>query len=145
MFIIEKLLLLKSISLFKAIPDDLLLEVANTVAHEKRLKANEIILKKGVVNSSIYIIAAGQVRVHDEHDHLIKELVPREIFGELSALTGKPTVSFVSSINECLLLTISNDALYDLMRMELGISKGIIHALCERTQNMSFQIQELLN
>lgn len=145
MITIEKLLLLKSVNLFKQMPDDLLLQVANTLTHQRILSPGEMVLEKGKVNSTMYVIVSGSVKVHDEHNRTIKELGPREIFGELSALTEQPTVSYVSAISECLLLTIRNDALFDLMSIELELSKGIIIALCERTQNMSFQIQELMH
>lgn len=145
MITLEKLFLLKSVSLFKHMPDDLLLQLADTLAHEKTVAAGEVILEKGRVNNYIYIIATGQVRVHDEQGHSIKELSAREIFGELSALTGQAAVSYITAMTECLLLRISNDALYDLMSIEPELSKGIILALCERTQKMSFQIQELMN
>lgn len=145
MITIEKLFLLKSVNLFKQMPDDLLLQVASTLVHEKIISPGEKILEKGGINSTIYVIASGIVKVHDEEHRTIKELGPREIFGELSALTGQPPVSYISAITECLLLTIRNDALYDLMSIELELSKGIILALCERTQKMSFQIQELMD
>lgn len=145
MITIEKLLFLKSVHLFKEMPDDLLLEVASTLAHEKRVGANQCILEKGTINSTMYVITSGTVKVHDEDGNFIKQLGDREIFGELSALTGKPTVSSVSTVTECLFLTIRKDALYDLMRVETALSKGIILALCERAQDMSFQIQNLIN
>jgi len=144
MITIEKLLFLKSVNLFKAMPDDLLLQVATDITREKRVAAGETILEKAQINPIIYIIASGTFRVHDENDCTIVELHSREIFGELSALTREPTVSFVSALDESLLLTIPSDALYDLMNLEVELSKGIIRALCERTQDMSFQIQQML-
>lgn len=145
MITLEKLLLLKSVSLFKQMPDDLLLQVASTLTHEKIVKPEDKIIEKGVVNSIMYIIVSGMVRVHDEQNRTIKKLGPREIFGELSTLTGQATVSNVSALTECLLLTIKDNALYDLMSIEPEVSKGIIIALCERAQDMSIQIQHLIN
>jgi CRP-like cAMP-binding protein len=141
---LEKLLLLKSITLFKQMPEDLLLHLVTSLIKEKMVSAEELILDKSDVNSIIYIIVSGTVKVHDE-SRTIKELGAREIFGELSALTNQKPVCNVSALEDCLLLTIDGDSLYDLMSIEPGLSKGIIIALCERTQGMSKQIQELLN
>ncbi|CEG55547.1 Crp/Fnr family transcriptional regulator [Legionella fallonii] len=140
---LEKLLLLKTVTLFKQTPDDLLLHIVTSIVKEKRANAGELLLEKGGVNSTMYIIVSGRVKVHDG-ERVIKELGEREVFGELSALTGGAPVSSVSIITDCLLLTISSTALYELMNFDAGISKGIIQALCKRTQAMSMQIQELL-
>ncbi|MDI1353011.1 MAG: cyclic nucleotide-binding domain-containing protein [bacterium] len=143
MIALEKLLLFKTVTLFRQTADDLLLQIVTTIVKEKRVIAGEPILKKGEVNSTMYILVSGRVKVHDD-EQFITELAEREIFGELSALTGEPTVTSVSAITDCFLLTISSSALYDLMSFDAGISKGIIQALCKRTQSMSLQIHDLL-
>lgn len=141
---LEKLLLLKTVSLFKEIPDDLLLHMITTLVEEKRIPENTEILKKGALNSLMYILASGTIEIHDKNGRTIEKLGPRNFFGELSALTGQPTISYVSTLTDCLLLTINGDALYDLMSIEPELSKDIIQALCERTQNMSLQIERLI-
>jgi len=118
MIAIEKLLLLKSVSFFKEMPDDLLLHVASSLLHEQIITPGEKILQTESRNSMMCVIASGTVRVHDEQDHTIKELGPRETFGELSAQTTQSPVSHISAVTECLLLTIRNDALYDLMGLD---------------------------
>ncbi|MCL9683148.1 Crp/Fnr family transcriptional regulator [Legionella maioricensis] len=143
MIALEKLLLLKTVTLFKQTPDDLLLHIVTSIVKEKRVNAGELLLEKGGVNSTMYIVVSGRVKVHDGV-RLITELAEREIFGELSALTKDPPVTSVSAITDCLLLTISSAALYELMSFDEGISKGIIQALCKRTQSMSIQVQGLL-
>lgn len=144
MISLEKLLILKSVTLFKQVPDDLLLSMVTSIVKEKIVLPNELVLKKNEINSTMYIIVSGRVKVHNDN-LFITELGEREIFGELSALTNLPTVSSVSSITECLFLTIQNNALYELMNFENGLAKGIIQALCFRTQSVTLQIQELLN
>lgn len=143
MIALEKLLLLKTVTLFKQTPDDLLLHIVTSIVKEKRVSAGELLIEKGGTNKTMYIVVSGRVRVHDG-ERFIKELDEREIFGELSALTGDAPVTSVSSITDCLLLTISSTALYELMNFDTGIPKGIIQALCKRTQSMSMQVQELL-
>lgn len=145
MITLEKLLLLKSVTLFKHVPDDLLLHLVSSIVQEKRVNAGANILKKGQSNAIMYIIASGVAKVHDEDGLVIKELNTREIFGELSTLTGQSPVNNVSAATDCLLLTIRGDAFYDLMSIEPDILRGVILTLCERAQNMSYQISELMN
>lgn len=142
MIALEKLLLLKSVPLFMQIPDDILLQLVSEIAREKMVIADETIIEKGGVNSTMYVIVSGMVNVHNGTQILAK-LGEREIFGELSALTGQPPVSSVSAAVDCFLLTISSDALYELMSFESGLSKGLIQALCQRAQMMSAQLQAL--
>lgn len=143
MIALEKLLLLKTVTLFQQTPDDLLLHIVTSIVKEKRVHTGEILIEKGGANKIMYIVVSGRVKVHDG-EQFIKELDEREIFGELSALTGDVPVTSVSAATDCLLLTISSEALYELMNYDAGIPKGIIQALCKRTRSMSMQVQELL-
>jgi len=140
---LEKLLLLKSVTFFSKMPDDVLLETVTSAVKEKAVSQGEQILRKGEINSTIYIIVSGKVRIHDD-EMFITELSERDIFGELSALSGLKTVTSVSTLTDCFFLTIGSDALYELMGFDVGLSKGIIEALCHRTQLRSSQIRELL-
>lgn len=143
MIMLEKLLLLKSVTFFKQTPDELLMEIAHSALQEIALESGQQVIQKGEVGNAMYVIVNGRVKIHDG-DLLIGELGEREIFGELAALSFGQRVSCVSAITDCLLLKISSVALYDMMTLDIGLAKGIIKALCERTQSMSLQLQELL-
>lgn len=144
MITLEKLLLLKSVTFFKQTPDDLLMQIAITATKELRVSTGELIIKKGDSSTDMYVVVSGQVRVHDE-DTLITTLEAREIFGELSALSMEPRVSSVSAMTDCLLLKINGLALYEMMNFDIGLAKGIIRALCDRTRRMSMQLQVLMD
>lgn len=144
MIALEKLLLLKSVTLFKETPDDLLMQVASSIAEEQMVKAGELIIQKDDTGTTMYVIVNGRVRVHDG-DIFITELGEHEIFGELSALSLQTRVSSVSAISDCLLLKINSSDLYDLMNFDTGLAKGIIQSLCHRARTMSLQMQEILH
>jgi CRP-like cAMP-binding protein len=144
MITLEKLLLLKSLTLFKETPDDLLMQVVTSVVKEQRVDAGEQIIEKGDSGTSMYVLVSGRVKVHDQ-ELVITELGEREIFGELSALSLQPRVASVSAITDCFLLKISSAGLYELMSFDIGLAKGIIQALCERARTMSIQMQALLH
>lgn len=142
MIALEKLLLLKSVTLFRETPIDLLMQVVNSIVKEQMFSAGDQIVEKGDSGTNMFIIVKGRVKVHDE-DTVIAELGEREIFGELSALSLQPRVASVSAVTDCLLLKIGSSGLYDLMNLDIGLTKGIIRALCDRARMMSIQIQEL--
>lgn len=137
---LEKVLLLKSVTSFKETPDDILLQIVESAIKEEAFAAGELILKKGELGQAMFIIVTGRVQVHDE-GIIHQELGEREIFGELAALSFGTRVSSVSALTDCLLLKISSSALYDVMNLDIGLAKGIIKALCERTRSLSEQLQ----
>ena len=144
MITLEKLLLLKSVTFFQQTPDELLMQIVTTAVKEQTVNAGELIIQKGDAGTDMFVIVSGQVKVHDE-EKLITTLGEREIFGELSALSLEPRVSSISAITDCLLLKINGLALYEIMNFDVGLAKGIIHALCERARSMSTQLQILMN
>src|SRR5215813_7515066 len=61
---IERLNVLRSVSIFAGTPDELLVAVS-AVLEELRFPAGARIFSKGDLGDCLYIIAQGQVRVHD--------------------------------------------------------------------------------
>lgn len=139
MIVLEKILLLKSITLFEQIPIELLLQMIESSVKEKFVNAGELIIKKGEKGNDMYVIASGRVKIHDEKTTLM-ELGHQELFGELAALSFGNRVSSVSAISDCLLLKINSNALYELMNLDIGLAKGIIKGLCERTEFIARQL-----
>ena len=120
------------------------MQIVTTAVKEQTVNTGELIIEKDDSGTDMYVVVSGQVKVHDG-DKLITTLSDREIFGELSALSLQPRVSSVSAITECLLLKINGQALYEIMNFDVGLAKGIIHALCDRARSMSTQLQVLLS
>ena len=61
---IEKMLLLKSVNLFRYVPDPILFEIASIVKDET-VPEGQTIIHKDDLGDFMYIIAAGRVRIHD--------------------------------------------------------------------------------
>jgi signal-transduction protein with cAMP-binding, CBS, and nucleotidyltransferase domain len=60
----EKADILKTVNIFAETPDEILAEVAELL-EEVDFKAGETVFEKGAMGTSMYIIVAGRVRVHD--------------------------------------------------------------------------------
>src|SRR5579862_3509713 len=84
LLLIEKVLLLKSLSLFEETPETILAEVAE-ILHEEEVPAGQNIFKFGEVGQCMYIIFKGEVRIH-KGEHTFAILKKNEIFGELALL-----------------------------------------------------------
>ena len=81
--------------------------------------------EKGALGRTMYIVADGKVRVHDE-THTFVELGPGEIFGEQTTLDPEPHSASV----DAQLLALDRDALYELMATHSTVLRGLIHTLC---------------
>jgi CRP-like cAMP-binding protein len=127
---IEKVLILRSVSIFSRVPDDMLVELA-TVAEETTRAAGKEVFTQGDMGTSLYIVVQGRVRVHRDGRDLAL-LGEREVFGELAALDPEPRSATVTAVEETLLFQIDRDALYELLAEYVEVAQGIIQVLCQR-------------
>ena len=99
---IEKVLILKTVSIFADTPEEILADVA-ALLEEVNVAAGETILHKDDVGRCMYIIVDGRVRVHDG-DQLIAYQGARDIFGELAVLDAEPRSASVTAEVYCIRL-----------------------------------------
>jgi CRP/FNR family transcriptional regulator, cyclic AMP receptor protein len=130
---LEKVIILKSVSIFAETPEDVLADVAWNL-EELTFQPGEPIFEKGDIGKSMYIIVDGLVRVHDG-DKTIASLKTRDVFGELSALDPEPRSASVSAEEETHLFKLKHNVLYELMSEHIDVARGIIQVLCRRLRN----------
>ncbi len=140
MITLERMLILKSVTLFKLTPDEILLAVAHQMK-EQRANKGELVLKQGELGDMMYIIVTGKISVHDG-DRLIAEMGEREVFGELAALSPSKRIASVTALEDSFFLTLSHSLIYELMDLHVGLSKGIIQVLCQRVRSISEQVSK---
>lgn len=138
----EKMIFLKSMPLFKYLKDDVLLGVAS-VLEEQLVKPAELIIQKGDLGTTMYMVVAGKVKVHDG-DRVIKEMGDHEVFGELAALSPEKRIASVTALEETLLLKITSTVIYDLMEMQAELAKGIIQVLCQRVRSIASDLTKAM-
>ncbi|MBT9586348.1 HEAT repeat domain-containing protein [bacterium] len=124
---IEKVMVLKRVSLFAETPDEVLIEAADAL-EEVDLAAGRNLFEAGELGHRMYIIVFGQVKVHLE-DTVLNLLGPGEIFGEMSLLDSEPRTASVTAVEPCRLLQLSQDTLYELMSDHTEVMRGIIRFL----------------
>ncbi len=141
LLVIEKVLILKTVSIFAATPDSTLGEVA-ALLEEQVLSAGERLFEKGDPGYCMYIIVSGRVRVHDGAQ-LLNELGERDIVGEMAVLESAPRVASVTAVEETRLLRLDQEPLYELMADHIEVARGIIQVLSTRLRARMADIGDL--
>ena len=133
---IEKVLILKSVNIFSSVPEAQLVDLA-TIVESVEFDAGDIIMNKGDLGTSMYIVADGKVRIF-EGDQELGVLGNRTVFGDLAALDPEPRAASVQAVEDCTLLRLDGESLYELMAGNKEVTRGIIHVLCDYTrQNLA--------
>ena len=127
---IEKVMVLKSVSIFLGVPDEVLANLAS-VMEEVAVAAGKMVYEKGSMGQWMYIIADGQVKIHDG-DRTFVTLREREFFGELTTLDPEPQSASAYALEDTRLLGADRESLYELMTDHPAVLRGIIHILCSR-------------
>ncbi|MBA3871977.1 MAG: cyclic nucleotide-binding domain-containing protein, partial [Anaerolineae bacterium] len=130
---IEKILLLKSVNLFRHVPDPILFEIASIVKDET-VPEGKVIIHKGDLGDFMYIIASGRVRIHDG-DQTITYMGENAEFGELALLDSEPRSASVTAVEETYLLRLDQNTFYELISDYPDVLRGIIQVLSGRLRD----------
>ena len=135
LFQIEKVLLLKTVSIFQDTSEEILAEIAG-ILEEVELKEGETVFHKGDEGDCMYIIFDGQVKVHDG-DSIFAKLGERDFFGELSLLDPEPRSASITALKDTFLLQLHQDAFYEIMADRIEVVRGILKILVRRLRDQN--------
>jgi AAA family ATP:ADP antiporter len=127
---IEKVIALKTTGVFAEIPDRVLAEVAG-LCEEVQAGAGDKIFEKGEIGKSLYVIAAGSVRVHDG-DQTLEHLTEGQVFGEMALLDPEPRSASITAMEDTQLLRLDQEPFYELLDGQSEVARGIIKVLTRR-------------
>jgi CRP-like cAMP-binding protein len=133
----EKALLLRMASIFSALSDEVLADLAPH-AREITVPAGQAVFHKGDPGAQMYIISAGEARVHDG-EHPMDYLRRGDAFGETAALDGLARVATVTAVHDLALLEIDRATLFALMRESVAAMEGIVRGLTRWARPMLHQ------
>lgn len=139
LLLIEKVLLLKSLSIFSETPETVLAEVAELL-EEVDYEKNSVIFNEGEVGNCMYIIFKGEVKIY-KGDHQLAVLKENNLFGELALLDTETRSAGAIAQTDVLLLKLDQEPFYDLMENRIEVARGIIATLCKRIRNLNTQLQ----
>ena len=129
---LERLFILKRTEIFRDLPESVLISLAEYL-EDVHLEGGEVLFKQGDVSKSIYVVVSGAVRIH-AGDATRTIMVPNDVFGERSALTGEVHSTSATAEEDTELLRLDEDLLYEVMAGNATISRSIIEVLLERFQ-----------
>ena len=124
---VEKVLILKTVSIFAETPDEILVAVA-AILEEVAIPAGRTIFAKGDIGTCMYIIVDGRVRIHDGESTL-NELGEDDIFGEMAVLDAMPRMASATTIEDTRLFRLEQERLYELMADRIEVARGIMRVL----------------
>lgn len=132
---IQRMSILKSIDIFKELEIESLYQVLK-IAKYVKLKKDELIIKKGEIDDSFYIILEGKVGVYvDNAKDIIATISVGGIIGELAILDKQERSANVMALSETLILEFSGISFISLIRTNNAIAFSMARTLSERLRN----------
>jgi ATP:ADP antiporter, AAA family len=139
--IIEKVLFLKSVALFKQIPGPVLSRVAE-IAQENLYDEGSVVLEQGTPGRGLFVVMRGKARVEID-GYPVATLGEKEFFGEMSLFDAEPASGSIIAQEELDLLRVEPQDFSDLMEERVEIAHGLLSVLIRRLRNMSQATSEM--
>ena len=130
LLLVEKVLILKSLSIFSDTPEHILADLA-PLMEEEEYEKDTLIFKEGEFGDCMYIIRQGDVKIHKENVTLAI-LNEKEVFGELALLDPEVRSASATAVNNCILFRIDQEPLYEVIENRPEVARGFIKILCKR-------------
>jgi len=135
LLLFEKVLILKSLSIFSETPETILSEVA-PLMKEEEVEANHTLFNEGDVGDCMYVIYKGEVKIH-KGKAILAILKEKEVFGELSLLDSETRSASATTHTDCFLFKIDQEPFYELLETRPEVAKGFIKILCQRLRALN--------
>jgi CRP-like cAMP-binding protein len=135
LLLIEKVLLLKSLSIFSETPETILAELAPLMKEEEVEQGTQI-FEEGEAGDCMYIIFNGEIEIHKGKTTLAI-LQQKEVFGELSLLDAETRSATATAKTDCFLFKIDQEPFYELIESRPEVAMGFIKILCKRLRQLN--------
>lgn len=136
--IIEKVIFLQDVDIFKQISSEDLSYVAS-ITVEQNVDKDNVIYKEGDISDSMYMVIDGKVRLHvGESLVMIAEL--NDVFGAWSLFDDEVRLISATAFEDSLLLKIDKANMIELLADHVGVTEGILKAMAKRLQNIARKV-----
>lgn len=132
---LEKILILKTVPLFKDIPEPALADFISSAEELAAVEGSDL-LNVNDEWSDMYVVLQGRLRVHKDGKTL-KELGNTSVLGVLYALDPAVSGVAVSVLEDTTLFRVPSETLYQLMSEHKSLEKAIIGSLCGQLRDLS--------
>jgi len=131
--LVERVSALHRVRMFADVPGRVLAAVAEA-AVEERVPPGHLLIEEGTVESHLYVVVAGRVRVH-RGDRTLVELGPGSTVGELAVLEPAPRSGSVTALEPTHVLRVDQLVLDELLVEWPELARGVISQLVSRLRD----------
>ena len=115
----------------------------------QRVSADEVILPEGKVNNEMYKIISGRAvcyfKYGTDDEYVLASLKDGSCFGELSLLTGEPSVYTVVAFTDMLIMKITADDFPTFVEMNAKNSVEIMRSMAKIINVLAMNIDMVLS
>ncbi len=141
-----KLGLLRHVSYFTSLTDNLLTELA-AVALERRYPRGQVIFLEGDPCVGLYVVGTGQVKIYklssQGREHILHQLGPGGTFNDVPALDGGPNPASAAAVTDVLLWIIPRADLRRLAHAYPELAWALIESIARRTRHLVAMVEDL--
>jgi len=132
---IQRMTVLKSIDIFKELEIESLYQILK-LARYVRFAKDEIIIRKGAVGDSFYVVMEGKAGVWADLDQEMLAVISRSgIIGELGILDKQERTAWVKALEDTLLLEFDGEAFVSLIKSNSSLAFSMALTLSQRLRN----------
>ena len=132
--IVEKVIFLQNVDVFKEIPTEQLSHLA-AIAEDVSYAAGEDVFKFEEPSDALYLVLDGKVRLH-RNDQEITVAESNEPFGTWALFDNQPRVATATAVEDTRLLRIDREDFLDLLSDHVQITAGVMKTLVERLRDL---------
>lgn len=137
---------IKKVPIFSSLSPEEMEEVY-LITGKKSFKKSDVVIMEGDINSSLYVINKGRVKVvklsYDGREQIIRTLGPGDFLGEFSIFNPRPYKNNIEALEETLICEIKADKLRELIEKYPSISLKLIQELSMRLEDLEDQVKDI--
>ena len=130
---IEKMIILRSVPVFKDLSEQSLADIAGALEEEEVTAGREII-REGEIGDRLYVVVKGDYEVL-KGGQVVATLGERNVFGEMALLDPEVRSATVRATHEGLLLSLDHCTLEELMEGDVDLAQAFLKMLCGRLRD----------
>jgi small-conductance mechanosensitive channel/CRP-like cAMP-binding protein len=126
--------LLRSIELFRAFPEAERAEIEERM-RERLFRPGATIVREGEPGDSVFVVAEGALDVSATRDgasRALDRMVPGDVFGEMSLLTGAPRSATVTAATEAVVFEITREDLGPVLARRPELAEALARLMADR-------------
>ncbi len=130
MLLLTSISFLKSAPLFRAVPAEYLIELAE-IMEEISVFQGEVLFNQGEYGDSLYLVQEGEVSI-STGGRSVAVLGPGECIGEMALLDGEPRSATCTAIKNARLLRISSESFMSFLVTHAEVAQTLLRTLAQR-------------